>query len=189
MSYRLTDGYLRPNFDGYVRLFKDGYNAFLTHDGYNIVLFSSNSTNFNGGKGIAFIANRVNAPDGYQPSGGGWLYAEGGDGYWVSSRGAVQAFTSSLSNTSIPTDADYIANISDYRSKIIEFTSGVSLTTTRNVIMPNFKGQQWTIFNSTTGAQSITLKVSGQTGVTIANGKRTIVYCNGTDIVRVTPDT
>lgn len=189
MSYRFNDGYLRPGNDGYVRFFKDGYTAFLTHDGYNIALFTSSGTVFDSAKGIAFIANRTTAPDGYQPTDGGWLYAEGGDGYWVSSRGPVQAFTASLSTPSIPTDADYTAVIADYRARIMEFASGVTLTNTRNVIMPNFKGQQWTVFNNTTGGQSIVLKVTGQTGVTIANAKRAIVYCNGTDIVRVTPDT
>jgi hypothetical protein len=116
------------------------------------------------------------------------LYAEGGDGYWVSSRGTVQAFTASLSTPNIPSDANYTAVLSDYRARIMEFTS-VTLTATRDVIIPNLLGQQWTVFNNTTGAQSIILKVTGQTGVTIASGKRAIVYCNGTDIVRVTPDT
>lgn len=187
MSYRLTDGYLRPSSDGYVRLFKDGYSAFLTHDGYNIALFSSSGTVFDGAKGIAYIANRTTAPDGYQPVGGGWLYAEGGDGYWVSSRGLVQAFTGTLATVTYASDANLTVLIDGYRARIMEFAGSIS--TTRDAVLPNIVGWQWTVYNGTTGGQSITLKVTGQTGVTIANGKRAIVYCNGTDIVRVTPDT
>lgn len=189
MSYRLTDGYLRPNFDGYIRLFKDGYSAFLTHDGYSIALFSSSGNVFSLGQGIAYIANRTVAPDGYQPVGGGWLYSEGGDGYWSSSRGVVQSFTGTLITRAFPSDANYTAVIADYRSRIMEFAGGTTLTATRDVIVPLAAGYQWTIFNGTTGAQSIRIIGSSGAGVTIANAKRAIVYADGTNIVRVTPDT
>lgn len=189
MSYRLTDGYLRPNADGYVRLFKDGYSSFLTHDGYNISLLSSSGNVFSNGKGIAYIANRTTAPDGAQPTGGGWFYTENGDGYWSSSRGAVQSITGTLIVRAFPTDTNYTAVIADYRSKIIEFTGGATLTATRNVVVPLVAGYQWTIFNNTTGAQSIQIIGITGTGVTVATGKRAIVYADGTNIVRVTPDT
>lgn len=189
MSYRLTDGYLRPNADGYVRLFKDGYSSFLTHDGYNIGLFSTSGTVFDGGKGIVFVANRTIAPDGYQPVGGGWLYSEGGDGYWSSSNGQVQSINSTLITRAFPSDANYTAILSDYRATILQFIGGTTLTGTRDVIMPNIAGYQWTVFNGTTGGQSIVFKITGQTGVTVANGTRCIVYCNGVDVVRVTPNT
>jgi len=189
MSYRLTDGYLRPSSDGYVRLFKDGYAAFLTHDGYNIALFSTSGTSFDGGKGIAFVANRITAPDGYQPSGGGWLYAEGGDGYWSSSRGVVQSITGTLITRAFPSDANYTAVVADYRATIMEFAGGTTLTATRDVVVPLTAGYQWTIYNGTTGGQSIQIIGSSGTGVTIGNGKRAIVYADGTNIQRVTPDT
>jgi hypothetical protein len=198
MSYRLTDGYLRPSADGYVRLFKDGYSAFLTHDGYsvflgrdgyNVALFASSGAVFDGGKGIAYIADRTTAPDGYQPTGGGWMYSEGGDGYWSSSRGVVQSFTGTLNTRAFPSDANYTAVIADYRSNIMQFIGGTTLTATRNVVVPIIAGYQWTIYNGTTGAQSIQIIGATGTGVTIANGKRAIVYADGTNIVRVTPDT
>lgn len=189
MSYRLTDGYLRPSVDGYVRLFKDGYASFLTHDGYSVALFSSNGNVFSGAQGIVYIANRTIAPDGYQPISGGWLYAEGGDGYWSSSRGVVQSINNTLVTTLFPSDANYTALISDYRAKIMQFVGGTTLTATRNVVVPLIAGYQWTIFNGTTGAQSIQIIGVSGTGVTIATGKRAIVYADGTNIVRVTPDT
>lgn len=189
MSYRLTDGYLRPSFDGYVRLFKDGYNSFLTHDGYNIALFSSSGNVFDGGRGIAYVANRITAPDGYQPVGGGWLYAEGGDSYWVSSQGIVQSLNNTLVTIPFPSDANYTALISDYRVKIMQFVGGTTLTATRDVIVPLTAGYQWTIFNGTDGSQSIQIIGATGTGVTITNGARAIVYADGTNIVRVTDDT
>lgn len=84
-------------------------------------------------------------------------------------------------------DNDYDALPSQYTANIIEVTG--SLTATRNFLLPDIDGWQWTVFNDTTGGEDITFVVFGQTGVTIANGKRAIVYCNGIDIVRVTPDT
>lgn len=188
MSYRLIDGYLRPSSDGYVRLFKDGYSSFLTHDGYNIALLSSSGTVFEGGRGIVFIANCGIAPDGYQPSNGGWLYSENGDGYWASSGGIVQSISGTLITRAFPSDANYTAVLSDYRSKIMQFVGGATLTATRDVIVPLIAGYQWTIFNGTTGAQSIQIIGATGTGVTIANGMRAIVYANGTNIVRATSD-
>jgi hypothetical protein len=72
----------------------------------------------------------------------------------------------------------------------MEFTAiGTPLTADRDVILPNINGLQWTVYNNTTSAFNLVFKVTGQTGVTVAYQKRAIVYCNGTDIVRVTPDT
>jgi hypothetical protein len=38
------------------------------------------------------------------------------------------------------------------------------------------------IFNNTSGGYALTVKVSGQTGVSVPNGKKTIVYNNATDV-------
>jgi len=43
--------------------------------------------------------------------------------------------------------------------------------------------QQYWISNDTTGGYTLTVKVSGQPGVAIAQGARAIFYCNGTDVV------
>lgn len=188
MSYKLTDGYLKLSSDGYARLFKDGYNAFLTHDGYNVALFSSNGNVFGAAQGIAYIANRTTAPDGYQPSGGGWLYAEGGDGYWSSSNGVIQSINNTIVTIPFPSDANYTTLIADYRAKIMQFVGGTTLTGTRDVVVPLIAGYQWTVFNGTTGAQSIQIIGATGTGVTIANGMRAIVYADGINIVRATPD-
>jgi hypothetical protein len=44
------------------------------------------------------------------------------------------------------------------------------------------------VFNGTTGGFSLTVKTALGTGVTIARGRRALVYCDGTRIVRATGD-
>lgn len=48
---------------------------------------------------------------------------------------------------------------------------------------------QFTVFNNTTGAFTLTVKTLSGTGIAVAQGKRAILYCNGTNVVRVTADT
>lgn len=187
MSYRFNDGYINPGPDGYIRISSDGY-SLLTSDGYNIAFFSQSGKVFDAAKGIMYITNRTTAPSS-TPSGGGWLYAEQGDGYWYNPVGVIQSISSTRTVSVMPSDANYTAVQSDYQAKIIEVTSSVSLTAPRSFFLPSFGGPQWTVFNNTTGAQNLVFVVSGMSGVTVAPGKRAIVYCNGTDIVRVTPDT
>mgnify|MGYP003353018308 CR=1 FL=1 len=42
------------------------------------------------------------------------------------------------------------------------------------------------IYNNSTGGYAVTVKVSGQTGVSVANGTKVILVSNGTDIVTAT---
>lgn len=74
----------------------------------------------------------------------------------------------------------------EWQNSTIEITdTGVVLTTTRNIICPNNKKVY--IFVNTT-AQSLVLKTSAGTGITVATGKTAILRCDGTDVVRVTAD-
>jgi hypothetical protein len=72
-------------------------------------------------------------------------------------------------------------------NRVLELTG--TLSATRSVNLPNVAGAEFVVANLTTGGYSLTFLVSGQTGVTVANGKRATIYCNGADYVRVTPDT
>jgi hypothetical protein len=69
---------------------------------------------------------------------------------------------------------------------ILEMTS-VSLGATRNVVLPLIP-KQWTVFNNTTGSQSLVFIGATGTGITVANAKRAVIYADGTNIVRVTAD-
>jgi len=66
------------------------------------------------------------------------------------------------------------------RNYVLQLTG--ALTANRNLIVPAIE-KSYIIHNATTGGFSVTVKVSGQTGVTVANGKRALVYNNGTDII------
>lgn len=68
------------------------------------------------------------------------------------------------------------------RNYILQLTG--ALTANRNLIVPAIQ-KPYIIYNATTGGFSVTVKVSGQTGVTVANGKKAIVYNNGTDVIEV----
>lgn len=188
MSYRIFDGYLSPQqSDGYVHVTNAGV-AIYTFDGYNLGFFTNADTVYDSAKGIIYILNRTTAPTS-NPSGGLYFYAEGGDGYMRNSNGWVQSVTGTRVVRQLTSDANYTAVQSDYQAKIIEVTSSLSLTATRNFVLPIVSGYQWTVYNNTTGAQSIQFIGSSGTGITVANAKRAIIYCDGTNIVRVTADT
>lgn len=58
----------------------------------------------------------------------------------------------------------------------------------RDVIVPTVP-RVWTVYANTSGGHGVRVKTSAGTGVTIADGKRAIVECDGTNVVRITPDT
>jgi hypothetical protein len=83
-------------------------------------------------------------------------------------------------------DANYTLSTSEQFSSIVEITdSGSNLTTTRNIILPNWDGSVRTVYNSTQGTskQALYFKTSGGSGITVLPGQHLQVYCNGTDIV------
>lgn len=57
-----------------------------------------------------------------------------------------------------------------------------------DVIVPAVP-RDWKVFANTTGGGGIRVKTASGAGVTVADGKRCIVECDGTDVVRITPDT
>ncbi|NBS69235.1 hypothetical protein EBT31_10035, partial [bacterium] len=92
----------------------------------------------------------------------------------------TQAVTNSASPTvlTIPNGATGVA-----RNMYIELTG--ALTAARVVEVPTNK-KLYFIYNNTTGGYAVTVKVTGQTGVSVANGVKTILVCNGTDVVVAT---
>lgn len=88
---------------------------------------------------------------------------------------------------SMPSNADYTLTsvngaADEARSMMLNITSAVSLTTTRNIICPTVS-KLYIVKNATTGSQSIIVKTAAGAGVTIPTGKTMIVMCNGTDVV------
>lgn len=82
-------------------------------------------------------------------------------------------------------DANTTLSFSEVRNQIIEITG--TLTAARNITLP-LKPRQWTVFNGTTGGFGLQFIGATGTGITVAAGKRAIVYSDGTNIVRATAD-
>jgi len=86
------------------------------------------------------------------------------------------------------TDADYTlttVNGATDQARNMFITLTGTLTVSRNVICPAVS-KLYVVTNSTTGSQNIVFKTSAGAGITIANGQRKMVYCNGTDVVDAT---
>jgi hypothetical protein len=70
------------------------------------------------------------------------------------------------------------------RALVLDVTSGVSLSATRELVVPTIE-KQYIVQNNTTGGQSITVKTSAGTGVTVPNGKKAHLYVDGTNVVQM----
>jgi len=81
------------------------------------------------------------------------------------------------------TTADVTVTLSA-RADYIEVTG--ALTGNRNLIVP--ANGQWSIFNNTTGAFTLTVKTASGTGVAVGQTKLCILIADGTNVVRLTPD-
>lgn len=68
------------------------------------------------------------------------------------------------------------------RNLYLNAVSGVTLTATRNLIVPTIY-KNYIVTNNTTGYQSIVVKTATGTGITIAPGNSVPVYVDGTNVV------
>jgi hypothetical protein len=68
------------------------------------------------------------------------------------------------------------------RALVLNVTSAVSLTGTRELVVPTIQ-KQYIVQNNTTGSQSITVKTSGGTGITVPNGRKAHLYVDGTNVI------
>jgi len=71
------------------------------------------------------------------------------------------------------------------RNFVLNVTSGVTLSDTRNLVVPTIE-KPYVVQNNTTGGQSIVVKTSGGTGITVPNGKSMVLYTDGTNVVETT---
>jgi hypothetical protein len=94
-------------------------------------------------------------------------------------------------------DLTFAASAHDYAAGHVDWTLSAAeaktlfLTPTNadagaNILAPNTANKVFCVVNGS--SQVITILVSGQTGVAVANGKAAFVRCNGTDYARLTGD-
>ena len=113
------------------------------------------------------------------PQGGRmWLIAEG-----------TNCFAAGRAEASAPTSvavtaADVTLNAGQAFCRQLT-TTGV-LTANRNVILPNH--WEGIVYCNNTGAFTTTFKTSGGTGIVVAQTKRAMLLCDGTNTVRITAD-
>jgi hypothetical protein len=82
-------------------------------------------------------------------------------------------------------DANYtlsVANGAADESRQMFITLTGTLTAARNVVCPT-ASKLYFVTNSTTGGFSIVFKTSAGTGITVPNGARLVLYCDGTNVV------
>lgn len=69
------------------------------------------------------------------------------------------------------------------RNMVLNLTGAISAA--RNVICPAIE-KLYVVKNATTGGFAVTVKVSGQTGVSVPNGSTVFLYVDGTDVRSIT---
>ena len=70
------------------------------------------------------------------------------------------------------------------RALVLNVTSTGSLSTTRELVVPTIQ-KQYIVQNNTSGSQSITVKTSGGTGITVPNGRKAHLYVDGTNVIQM----
>ncbi len=83
------------------------------------------------------------------------------------------------------TTADVTLMAAEARCRYVT-TTGV-LTGNRSVIVPDSWGS--VVYCSNSGAFATTFKTAAGSGVVVAQGKRALLLADGSNVVRVTPDT
>lgn len=91
-------------------------------------------------------------------------------------------------NPNYSSDADltltYVNDVTSQtaRNLFLDVTSSLSLTATRALIVPTIY-KNYVVANNTTGGQSITVKTTLGTGITIPNGRKAALYVDNTNVV------
>jgi len=103
---------------------------------------------------------------------------------------AIEQAIVGLANPEYPSDANLTISLTntvalqDARALVLNVTSAVSLTVTRELVVPTIQ-KQYIVQNNTTGSQSITVKTSAGSGITVPNGRKAHLYVNGTDVIQM----
>ena len=127
--------------------------------------------------GAVTIDGAANVP--FQPGESAIIVTDGAN-FFTIGFGQSATFAFDYTTINIAGSGDFTLSGTELNRVAYKFTG--ALTGARNVIIPATVQQYW-IDNSTTGSYVLTVKVSGQTGVTIGQNTRGIFYCDGTDLV------
>ena len=103
---------------------------------------------------------------------------------------AIEQAITGLGNPVFLTDTNLTIDLTDLlgpalqtaRALVLNATSVGSLTATRQLIVPTIE-KQYLVHNNTSGGQSITVKTSAGTGITVPNGAEMHLYVNGVNVI------
>jgi len=104
---------------------------------------------------------------------------------------AIEEAVVGYGNPNFASDADLTLTLSNSnatqvaRNLVLNVTSSGSLTATRNLVVPTIE-KPYVVQNNTSGGQSIIVKTSGGSGITVPNGKSMFLYVDGTNVTEVT---
>jgi len=100
---------------------------------------------------------------------------------------AIEEAVTGIANAEFGSDANLTLNYLDdnasqiFRNLVLNVTSLVSLTATRELVVPTIE-KQYLVWNNTTGGQSITVKTSAGAGITVPNGAKAHLFVDGADV-------
>lgn len=103
---------------------------------------------------------------------------------------AIEQAITGLSNPVFAADATLTLALTDLlgpalqvpRALVLNVTSAVPLTVTRDMVVPTIE-KQYLVHNNTSGGQSIVVKTAAGTGITVPNGAKAHLYVNGVNVI------
>ena len=115
----------------------------------------------------------------FQPGDSAIIFTDGNNFYTLG-YGQSPVFAFDYTSISVAGTGNYTLSGSELNRIAYSFT-GV-LTGNRNVIVPQTVQQYW-VANNTTGPYTLTVKTSIASGTAVAQGARSILYCDSTNVV------
>jgi len=116
---------------------------------------------------------------GFQPGDSAVIFTDGSNFYTIG-YGQAPVFAFDYTSISVAGTGNYTLSGSELNRIAYNFT-GV-LTGNRVIIVPQTVQQYW-VANNTTGPYTLTVKTSIAAGTAVAQGSRSILYCDGTNVV------
>lgn len=108
------------------------------------------------------------------------IIATDGANFYTIGFGQSATFAFDYTSINVAGSGDYTLTGTELNRIAYGFTG--TLTGNRNIIVPATVQQYW-VNNQTTGAYNFTVKTAAGSGVQVNTGSRSILYCDGTDVV------
>ena len=115
----------------------------------------------------------------FQPGESAIIVSDGSNYYTI---GFGQSATFAFDYTSINVSGSGNYTLTGTELNRIAYGFTGTLTGNRTIIVPTTVQQYW-VNNETTGPYNFTVKTAGGSGVLVASGSRSILYCDGTNVV------